>query len=373
MKVIKILTCALLAIMIWNCSISASALEEPEITAGGAVLMDVNTNKVLFAQAPHEKMPMASTTKIMTALVALENSKLDEMVMVPDIAFGTEGSSMYLHKGEQLSMQDLLYGLMLSSGNDAAITIAIHIGGSVEGFAALMNERAKSIGAFNTNFVNPNGLPDAGHYTTAYDLTLIAAEALKNPEFAKITGTKNYKTKTGDYIRYLRNKNRILKEYEGGTGVKTGYTKEAGKCLVFSAIRDGLHLVGTVLHCSEMFPSAIELLDFGFENFCSYKAIEMGDSPLSIKVRNGLKNELALIVKKDIMIPAENGTIPDLDIRVKTEKTVDAPVQKDDVLGLLEIWDRGRLLYSVPLFAAEDIGQKDFSYYLMRLMKQWAA
>lgn len=373
MKIKKTLAFALLALIIWILPLFASALEEPDIKAGGAVLMDVSSTKVLYSRSPHEKLPMASTTKIMTALVAIENSRPDEMVEVPDMAFGTEGSSMYLHKGERLSMEDLLYGLMLTSGNDAAITIAVHIGGSIEGFADLMNERAKSIGAVNTNFVNPNGLPDKNHYTTAYDLTLIAAEALKNPDFSKIVGTKTYKTKTGDYIRYLRNKNKILQQYEGGTGVKTGYTKQAGKCLVFSAQKGGMHLVGTVLNCPLMFPSADELLDFGFENFQSYTAVKAGDSPVSVKVRDGLKNELALTVKQDIIVPAENGSVPDLDIRINTEKTAEAPISKDDILGRLEIWDQGRLLYAVPLFAAEDIGKKDFSYYLMRLMEMWAA
>jgi D-alanyl-D-alanine carboxypeptidase (penicillin-binding protein 5/6) len=280
---------------------------------------------------------------------------------------------MYLHKGEQLSMEDLLYGLMLTSGNDAAVTIAIHVGGSVEGFADLMNERAKSIGAVNTNFENPNGLPNKNHYTTAYDLTLIAAEALENPEFSKIVGTKTYKTKTGDYIRYLRNKNKILKQYEGGTGVKTGYTKEAGKCLVFSAQKNGMHLVGTVLNCPTMFPSAQELLDYGFENFESYTAVRAGDSPAGIRIINGLKNQLALTVKQDIMIPAAKGSVPDLDIRIKADKSAAAPIAKDDTLGCLEIWDAGRLLYTVPLYAAEDIPEKDFSYYLTRLMEIWAA
>jgi D-alanyl-D-alanine carboxypeptidase (penicillin-binding protein 5/6) len=270
-------------------------------------------------------------------------------------------------------MEDLLYGLMLTSGNDAAVTIAIHVGGSVEGFADLMNERAKRIGAVNTNFENPNGLPNKNHYTTAYDLTLIAAEALKNPEFLKIVGTKTYKTKTGDYIRYLRNKNKILKQYEGGTGVKTGYTKEAGKCLVFSAQKDGMHLVGTVLNCPTMFPSAQELLDYGFENFESYTAVRSGESPAGIKIVNGLKNQLALTAKQDIMIPAAKGSVPDLDIRIKAGRSAIAPIAKDDILGCLEIWDGERLLYTAPLYAAEDIPEKDFSYYLTRLMEIWAA
>ncbi|OQB25234.1 MAG: D-alanyl-D-alanine carboxypeptidase DacB precursor [Firmicutes bacterium ADurb.Bin182] len=372
-KVNLLLTFALFILMAGNVANTAFAYTEPEISAGGAVLMEVETTKVLYALSPHERLPMASTTKIMTALVAIENSEPDDMVEVPDIAFGAEGSSMYLKRGEMLSMEDLLYGLMLTSGNDAAIAIAVHVGGSVEGFAKMMNARAKSIGAFNTNFVNPNGLPDSKHYTTAYDLTLIAAEALKNPEFAKITGTKTYKTKTGDYIRWLKNKNKILSQYDGGTGVKTGYTKQAGKCLVFSAQKGNMHLVGTVLDCGEMFPSAMDLLDFGFNNFSPYTVMSKGDDSLNINVRNGLKNKLALTVKQDIIVPAENGTVPDIDIHIKVNKTVDAPVRKYDRMGALEIYDNGRLLLTVPLYAADDVLQRDYIYYLKRLLNFWAA
>ena len=216
---------------------------------------------MICAKEAHKKLPMASTTKIMTALIVIENCSLGDTVKVSPKAYGVEGSSMYLNAGEEVSVEDMLYGLMLLSGNDAAVALAIHTAGSVEAFAALMNARAEEIGAHNTHFVTPNGLHDPEHYTTAYDLALIAAEAMKNPDFRKIVGSTYHKTTTGSVIRYMKNKNKILWQYEGGCGVKTGYTKAAGRCLVFAAERDGMTLIGAVLSCPDMFNVAKAMLD----------------------------------------------------------------------------------------------------------------
>ncbi len=175
--------------------------KEPDMDAGGAVLMEKDTGIVLLSKNAHQKLPMASTTKIMTALVVIENCSLGETVEVASKAYGVEGSSMYLKAGEKISVEDLLYGLMLLSGNDAAVALAIHTAGTVEAFAALMNKRAESIGARNTHFVTPNGLHDAEHYTTAYDLALIAAEAMKNEAFRTIVASTYHKSSTGSLVR----------------------------------------------------------------------------------------------------------------------------------------------------------------------------
>lgn len=179
----------------------AYAENAPDIAAGGAALIEQHTGAVICAKEAHKKLPMASTTKIMTALIVIENCSLGDTVKVSPKAYGVEGSSMYLNAGEEVSVEDMLYGLMLLSGNDAAVALAIHTAGSVEAFAALMNARAGEIGAHNTNFVTPNGLHDPEHYTTAYDLALIAAEAMKNPDFRKIVGSTYHKTTTGSVIR----------------------------------------------------------------------------------------------------------------------------------------------------------------------------
>ena len=360
-------------------ALNGSALAERErdtveISAGGVMLMDACTHKVLYAKNAHEKLPMASTTKIMTAILAIETGKLDALVTVPKEAYGVEGSSMYLRLGEKISLRDLVYGLMLVSGNDAAVAIAINVGGSIAGFAALMNEKAKALGAQNTHFVTPNGLHDAEHYTTAYDLALIASYAMQNETFREIVGTTYYRTVTGEITRTVKNKNKILWEYEGGNGVKTGYTMAAGKCLVFSAERNGVELVGVVLNCPDMFPAAKRLLDYGFETYKPEKLVAAGDVIARIRVNGGRKNALAVAVKQDIIILVKDGGSTTVRTVVKlAQQQVQAPVNKGDSLGSLEIWEDGRILAETELVAAEMIEPAAFTDYLERLFRRWSA
>ena len=238
-------------------------------TAKGAVLMEAGSRRVLFSRNPDAKMPMASCTKIMTALVAIESGELDKTVEVRPEACGVEGSSVYLRPKEKLTLKELLYGLMLQSGNDCAVAIAYELAGGVENFADMMNNRAKELGANNTNFVTPNGLHDDNHYTTAYDLGLIACQALSNQAFREIVGTKSVKISNEgfDYQRVITNKNKLLGRLDGADGVKTGYTKKAGRCFVGSATRDGMSLVCVVLNCAPMFEESAELIEYGFENY----------------------------------------------------------------------------------------------------------
>ena len=279
----------------------------PATTAQAAVLIEASTGKVLYANNAHLKLPMASTTKIMTALLAIENGNLDEIVTTDASAYDTEGSSIYLQLEEEISLRDLLYGLMLSSGNDAAVAIAVHIGKGVERFAEMMNARAKEIGANNTNFVTPNGLPDENHYTTAYDLALIAAEAMKNDVFREIVSTQYYQTTTGNYTRTFKNKNKILWQYDGGTGIKTGYTIAAGKCLVFSAQRNGMELIGVVLNCPDMFNDAMQILDYGMKTYEMAELVSADQIVSRVVIKNGTKNVLELVPNKDIMVPVKQG------------------------------------------------------------------
>ena len=206
---------------------------------------ELNTGKIFYAKNDSAKLPMASTTKIMTALIIIEECELDEVITVPDEAVGVEGSSIYLKKGERVSVRDLLYGLMLRSGNDSAVALAIHHSGSVQNFAARMNERALQLGADNTHFVNPSGLPDDKHFTTARDLCVIACAAMRNDTFKTVVSAKNY---TGQFRSFV-NKNKALYSIEGANGVKTGYTLKAGRCLVASAEKDGMDVVCVVLNC----------------------------------------------------------------------------------------------------------------------------
>lgn len=370
------ITAALLAAIVMF-SLSGNTQAEPErdtvdVSAGGVMLMDARTHKVLYAKTAHEKLPMASTTKIMTAILAIEAGNLDALVTVPQEAYGVEGSSMYLRLGEQISMRDLLYGLMLVSGNDAAVAIAVHVGGSVEGFAALMNAKAASLGAHNTHFVTPNGLPDPDHYTTAYDLALIACYAMQNETFREIVGTTYYQTTTGEIARTVKNKNKILWEYEGGNGVKTGYTMAAGKCLVFAAEREGMQLVGVVLNCPDMFPSAKRLLDYGFETYQQETLVAADERIARVRVTGGKKNALEVAAKNDIIILVKDGDSTTVRTFVNLAGPVEAPVEKGDVLGTLEVWEDGRVLAETELVAAETVESSAYLDYLERLFKRWS-
>lgn len=232
------------------------------------IVMNVDSKKILHEQNIDKKMFMASTTKILTAIVIIENCNLSEVVTITKKSVGVEGSSIYLEEGEKLTVKHLLYGLMLRSGNDCAETLALHCSGSIQEFCDLMNATASKIGAKNSNFVNPHGLHDDNHYTTARDLALISCYAIKNPVFKEIVSTKRIVIPqiTRHYNRVLINKNKMLNELEGATGIKTGYTKKAGRCLVTSCERNGVELVCVVLNCSPMFERSKTLLNECFDN-----------------------------------------------------------------------------------------------------------
>lgn len=241
------------------------------ISAGQAILIDGDTGDVLYEKAADEKAYPASTTKIMTALVTLEtlkehDSPLDQMITVPQIAEGVEGSSVYLKTGEKISIEALLYGLMLVSGNDAAVALAEIIGGSQEEFVRMMNEKAVEIGCRNTSFINPNGLFDENHYTSVRDMALIAREAMNDPDFRKIVAAKEWKADRpdSDYLTF-RNKNKTVNEYEGGSGIKIGYTENSGRTLVASAERNGKTMICVVMSAPDWFNDAYRLMDYGFE------------------------------------------------------------------------------------------------------------
>jgi D-alanyl-D-alanine carboxypeptidase (penicillin-binding protein 5/6) len=244
-----------------------SAFAGGELCVGkSAILIEASSGRVLYEKNAYQKLPMASTTKIATALTALKHAKCDEIVTVDKQAVGIEGSSIYLREGEKLTVEELLYGLMLRSGNDAAVALAIHVGGSVDGFVSMMNNLAKEVGAKDTSFTNPHGLHDENHYTTAFDLALITKAALQNEKFAQIVSSKNavISNEGYEYRRNLTNKNKLLTNYEYANGVKTGYTKKAGRCFVGSAKKDGMQLIAVVLNCGPMFENAQSMLEFGF-------------------------------------------------------------------------------------------------------------
>lgn len=262
--------------------------------ASAEIAMELTTGTVLSESNADAKLPMASTTKIMTAIIIVEDCNLDETLTAPKEAAGVEGSSIYLKAGEQIDVRDLLYGLMLRSGNDSAAALAIHHSGSIEKFVGVMNDRAKKIGAESTNFKNPSGLPDSEHYTTARDLCKIACYAMKNDAFRQIVSTKSY---SGKYKSFV-NKNKMLYKFEGANGVKTGYTVKAGRCLVSSAERDGMDVVCVVLNCYDMYERSSAILD---SCLSGYKLLKIDENSvfMSDRVLCKLKNTANLVVKTD--------------------------------------------------------------------------
>lgn len=252
--------------------------------AVGACLIDAKSGAVLYAKNKDKRLPMASTTKIMTALTVLETVEPNTVIKVPKAAVGIEGSSIYLMENEEISVENLLYGLLLESGNDAAEALALYCAGSDEKFSELMNQKAHDFGLIDTHFTNPHGLNDPEHYTTAYELCVIAANALENNTFKKIVSSQKYHAAINgsDNVRFFSNHNRLLRYYNGCIGVKTGFTKVAGRCLVSAAQRDDRVYVAVTLNDGNDWKDHQKMLDFAFENFDS---IEIA-APNSIKVFN---------------------------------------------------------------------------------------
>ena len=308
-------------------------------SAQSEIAMELTTGEVLTEGNADARLPMASTTKILTAIIIIEDCDLDEVIAVPNEAVGVEGSSIYLKKQEQISVKDLVYGLMLRSGNDSATALALHHSGSIEKFAHVMNERAKNMGAENSNFKNPSGLPDNEHYTTARDLCKIACYAMNNPIFKEVVSTKNYK---GEYRSFV-SKNKMLHMYEGANGVKTGYTLKAGRCLVSSAERNGMDVVCVVLNCPDMYERSCNIFDYCFGN---YKLLNLEEDkvfmcdevPAKLK-----KNESKVLKCKD-----------NLEFRVKSIFT-NSKIRKGDLVGELEIYSQNNLLFSGKLYSIIDV------------------
>ena len=278
------------------------------LSAKSAILINAETGDVYFSKNAEEKLPMASTTKIMTALVALESSNLTDTVEIDRRAVGIEGSSVYLTEGELLTMEDLLYSLLLASANDAAVAIAIEVGGNIEAFADMMNEKALLLGLKNTHFENPHGLDSKEHYTTAHDLAIIAAKALENETFAKIVSTTKYSFDGKNGTRTVVNHNKLLRLYEDCIGVKTGFTKKSGRCLVSAAEREGLRLVAVTIGAPDDWQDHTKMLDLGFSSYKKVVFVHKNEYSVSLPITGGYdqtvlcrnNSEIYAFIPKDI-------------------------------------------------------------------------
>ena len=367
----KIITANVIFSLILSFLVPCQSLAQTvNLTAECAILMEMSQGRVLYSKNEHAILYSASTTKMLTALVVIENCDLSQTVTVPAEAQGVEGSSIYLKKGEKLTILELLYGLMLRSGNDAATALAIHCGGTVSGFAEMMNQKASSLGCTSSHFVNPSGLPSAEHYTTAYDLALIAREAMQNDIFAKIVSTKKITIPWNgfEHDRVLINENKMLYNYDGANGIKTGYTIAAGRCLVSSAERNGMTLIAVVLGCRPMYEECSAMLDHGFENYKFTKILSQYDYSGSFSVTNGFANMLEYEAKEELYYPlSQNDT-------VKTDKQMysteySAPVNIGDEVGILTVFINGNKIKNIPLVAARGTNKNTLIERLKTLLR----
>ena len=353
--VVKRIPCAVLAAILLICGCPRAAYAAPTLSARAAVLIEASSGQVLMETSAHERLPMASTTKIMTALVALEHAELDRQVKISADAVGVEGSSVYLKADEILTMEQLLCALLLESANDAAAAIAIEIAGDIESFAEMMNETAQKIGLADTHFTNPHGLDNAEHYSSAYDLAMLARYALQNPDFARIVST--YKTNiplNGDEgIRVLINHNKMLKYYDGAIGVKTGYTKRCGRCLVSAATRDGVTMIAVTLSAPDDWRDHTAMLDYGFSLYeCAHLA-QPGDIRCALSCL-GSTTESVSVSNRDavsLILPREHGEITHV---VEANRYLCAPVKAGDMVGEVVFCCNGKEIARIPLYAEED-------------------
>ena len=325
----------------------------PQTGAESAVLFDVTGDRFLLLQNADVRRPMASTTKIMTALVVLETRGLDEVVTVPPEAVGVEGSSIYLFAGEQITVRTLLYALLLSSANDAAVALACHTAGSTEAFAALMNAKAEKMGLTDTHFTNPHGLHDEAHYTTARELSLIAREALQNATFAEIVSTARYSAPQlgTEATRLFINHNRLLKSYEGTVGVKTGFTKKSGRCLVSAATREGLTLLAVTLNDSNDWQDHKALLDWGFSH---YECFTPTPDAITLPVVGGTASTVSVmpVGTVSLTLPRTHGEITAV---TELPRFLFGGIKRGDTLGRLLYYLDGKVIATIPLQAAEDV------------------
>ena len=337
------------------CCPAVHAADPLGISAQAYVLMEADTGKVLLSKNGDEKRPIASTTKIMTTLLCLESGGLDDWFVVDPEAIRVEGSSMGLQEGDVVTKRMLCYGMLLPSGNDAANATAVRLAGSIPEFAKLMNARAARIGMTHTCFVTPSGLDAEGHGASARDMGLLARTAMQNPDFRAICSQSRAEVCFGNppYNRWLKNTNKLLTMYEGVVGVKTGFTDEAGRCLVSFCERDGVSLLCVTLHAKDDWNDHMKLYDYGFAHVVS-QPVEPPDA-LSVSVVGGTADAVALRTRDPLSVGTDNGDLRQLTVQVQVEPFLYAPVPENARVGNLAYYYEGRHVADVPLYTVDAV------------------
>lgn len=350
-----------LVLSVLSISLPCAALE---VSARSAILYEPRTDSILFEKNIHERMAMASTTKIMTAVVVLENTDISEIVTVPASCAGIEGTSMYLKEGEKLSVSDLLYGMLLQSGNDAASTLAYHVGGGdISRFVMMMNETAERIGLSDTHFKNPSGLPDSDHYSTAFDMAKLAKYALGVEGFSEIASTKQ-KNVAG---RLLVNHNKLLRTYNGANGFKTGYTKVAGRCLVSGALRDNMQLIAVTLSAPDDWNDHKKLFDFGFSNFSLFKEPVGTEGGFEVPVVGGEKRVVSVSLAGEVSFLHKKSE--KIERVVYLPRFIYAPISRGDVVGKVEYYKNGECVEVSSLVCCDTVGEYRSPSVLKKIFK----
>lgn len=371
--------------LIWEDDVlqTSNTSEEPKLNSRAAVIYDRKSKKIIWGKKENEKRPMASTTKIMTAIVVLENANLSDTVTVSKKSAGTGGSRLGLKVGDKITVNNLLYGLLMVSGNDAAVALAEYVGGSVEGFADKMNQKAKELGLENTHFVTPHGLDMADHYTTALELAEMADYAMNNEKFAEIVNTKNITISINGRSKSLKNTNELLGNLNGVNGVKTGFTNGANRCLVTSVNRDGMNIITVVLGADtkkDRTNDSVKLIEYAYKNYTIYNLKELikenyedwkNINEKRIEVIRG-KNKI-LTTKLDKLdnynIPIKKQDIDNLKVEIFALKEIEAPIYVDDYIGKIIVYNGEEKLYELCIRSDVDIARLTFFDYFYNLLK----
>ena len=364
-------------------SISVTYSAPPAIQAQAAILIDAKTGQILFDKNSRARNAPASTTKVLTAIIAIESGHLDDEVKVSPRAASTAGSSMHLSAGQLISMRELITGLLLRSGNDAAVAIAEHLAGSVENFVILMNHKAELLDASNSHFANPHGLTAPGHYSTAFDLAWIARYALTNPIFSTIVNTKetniDWLDRRGkEHDQKLKNTNKLLWLLEEADGVKTGTTNQAGPCLIASATRGNQKLIAVVLHDHSRWYDAMQLLKYGFDSFELVEFANKNDVLCSLPVEGGLSSIIDAVVDSTASLVVAAADYENVTVSVDLPEKIKAPVYQGQKIGEIIFFVGQKAVKTVDITSGQTIDEKTnskiFLHYLLRtfrLLSNW--